>query len=134
MKLSCPHCNSINVRMIDHQPLALGNDITGCQFDNKLYGTFKCSDCGELHQSVLEVSIPEVKTELRILVLDVDQYDRKDDAEMMENSIVTKKQIDELKNNSGNSMCYTLSDFMDAINNDDFSFAASWMTYVRVPQ
>ena len=57
-KVHCKNCGSTNVRMVDYQPLAIGeNLLTIGQFDTELYGQFDCFDCEESFQQVLEISI-----------------------------------------------------------------------------
>jgi hypothetical protein len=55
--INCPCCGSRNVRMTDHQPLAVNEDLlTLGQFDNELYGQFDCFDCEVSFQKTLEIS------------------------------------------------------------------------------
>lgn len=55
--IKCPHCGSTNVRMVNHDPLAINEDLfTLGQFDNELFSQFDCFDCENSFQKVLEIS------------------------------------------------------------------------------
>ncbi len=52
--MNCPNCNSENIIMVDHQPLALGMHLKEYgQWDDVLYGTFSCSDCDHTFEDTL---------------------------------------------------------------------------------
>jgi len=65
---------------------------------------------------------------IMVLVYPVDSYDR-EDAENIENSLYS---IEELESVIPNDVqMFTLTDFMDACNNEEFSLETSWISYIR---
>jgi hypothetical protein len=67
---------------------------------------------------------------IRILLLDIDIHDRRKGAEFIENSEFTPTQL-RVMSNSGVGI-YTLSEFMDLCNDQEFYIDGYWVTYIRV--
>lgn len=63
-KISCPKCGETNVRMVDYQPLAIGEQLAfEGGFDDELYAKFEClNGCDDQFSETLEIRVrqPEV--------------------------------------------------------------------------
>ena len=65
-----------------------------------------------------------------VLLYPVSKYDRRKDAEFIENNCYT---IDELKTLIPvDVLKLTLTDFMDKCNNEDISLDSYWLSYIRI--
>lgn len=70
---------------------------------------------------------------VRILLFPVDKYDRRSDVEFIENNQYDIHQMETLF--GSDVLDYTLSDFMDLCNNQEFDIESYWVTYVNfIPQ
>lgn len=68
--------------------------------------------------------------EIRILLIPIDEYDRKRFAENIENNVYT---IEELGTAIPNDIdIVNLSDFMDLCNNQVLDLEQYWISYIRV--
>lgn len=65
---------------------------------------------------------------VRILLFPVSDYDRKRDAEFIENNNYDIHQLEALPNDV---QVYELSEFMDLCNNEEFVINDYWVTYVN---
>lgn len=70
-----------------------------------------------------------MKTELRILLLPVEHFDRRREAEYLENSTLTIHQLEALDRNI---IDHTLSDFMDLCNDQEFDIENYWVSYIQL--
>lgn len=73
-----------------------------------------------------------LKERLRIVLLPVDTFDRRNDAEAIEDCVFTTvfKMLESLKKNSMWVKIFTLSDFMDACNDEEICLEGYWVTYI----
>ncbi len=69
-----------------------------------------------------------MKTEIRILLFPVNDYDRKDDVEVIKNVTWTIAELEQL---SDKVLDYSLSDFADACNNQEIDLENYWATYIN---
>jgi hypothetical protein len=65
---------------------------------------------------------------IMVLVYPVDIYDR-EDAENIENNIYSIEELESVI--PDDVQMFTLTDFMDACNNEDISLETSWIGYIR---
>ncbi len=70
----------------------------------------------------------DMKTEIRILLFPVNDYDRKDDVEVIKNVTWT---ISDLETLSDNVLDYSLSDWTDACNDQEVDLENYWLTYIN---
>ena len=56
--INCTACGSTNVRMTDHQPLSMGEELAfmGMQFDTEMFAQFDCFGCDTSFQKMLTIS------------------------------------------------------------------------------
>jgi hypothetical protein len=67
--------------------------------------------------------------EIRILLFPIDRYDRRRDAEFIENSVYDIHGLETaIPNDVG---VLTLSEFMDLCNDQEFDIENYWVSYVR---
>ena len=70
-----------------------------------------------------------MENNIRVLIMKVADYGRTD-AEYIENSELTDAELNEMYNKG--TGVYTLSDFMDLCNSQEFDIESYWVTYIRV--
>ena len=75
-----------------------------------------------------------MKTETLILLFEIDYFDRKE-AELVENNNCNSEQlaaiIDMAKEKATTILIYSLTDFMDLCNNQEFQIESYWVSYVN---
>lgn len=70
-----------------------------------------------------------MNTEIRILLFPINEYDRRRDAELMENNVYNIHQLETAIPNDVDIL--TLSDFMDLCNNQMLDLEQYWISYIR---
>lgn len=70
-----------------------------------------------------------MNTEIRILLFPINEYDRRADAELMENNVYNIHQLETAIPNDVDIV--TLSDFMDLCNNQMLDLEQYWISYIR---
>ena len=70
-----------------------------------------------------------MNTEIRILLFPINEYDRRRDAELMENNVYNIHQLETAIPNDVDIV--TLSDFMDLCNNQMLDLEQYWISYIR---
>jgi hypothetical protein len=68
--------------------------------------------------------------EIRVLLYPVDNYDRRKDAEFIENNLYSIHLLETLV--PTDVEVYTLSDFMDGCNNQEINLELYWVSYIRL--
>ena len=69
-----------------------------------------------------------IKKQIRVLVYPIYNYTR-EDAENIENSLYSIEELESVI--PDDVQMFTLSDFMDACNNDEVNIYGSWISYIR---
>lgn len=70
-----------------------------------------------------------MNTEIRILLFPINEYDRRRDAELMENNVYDIHQLETAIPNDVDIL--TLSDFMDLCNSQMLDLEQYWISYIR---
>lgn len=70
-----------------------------------------------------------IKTETKVLLLPVEYFDRKKDAEMIENSTWDIHQLEAI---DPRILDYNMSDFMDLCNDQEFNIENYWVSYIQL--
>lgn len=71
-----------------------------------------------------------VSKSIRVLLYPVSAYDRKDNAEHIEDNGYRAEELESVLPND--VLSYTLTDFMDACNNQEIQLGEYWVSYIRV--
>ena len=69
---------------------------------------------------------------VRIVLIPVGEHDRRKDAEGIENTTFNPTTFNEYCNKMGDVLTYSLTDFMDACNNQEIELEGYWLSYVNV--
>ena len=69
---------------------------------------------------------------VRIVLFPVTNSDRRADAEHVENTTFNPTTFNEYCNKMGDVLTYSLTDFMDACNNQEIELEGYWLSYVNV--
>jgi threonyl-tRNA synthetase len=71
-----------------------------------------------------------IEKKIRVLLYPVSSYDRRSDAELIENNAYTLEDLETLIPNDVS--VYSLTDFMDLCNNQELNLEEYWVSYIRI--